>query len=578
MKYTPILLAAFLLIPSFAHAEMLAAEDLITCVETDAVYYYGDDGDRYVFQNSQTYFSWNTDFDDVKTIACDDLADISLAGIVPYQAGTQLVKIPSVPKVYAVEPRSVLRELPSEDTAIALYGDDWASFVQDLDESFFPQYSIGVKLRDDEMPEGMILEDAGVYYRVDGDGVAVEATDLVGDANTSTLPAAAVKIQELKDTIKELLTLLAEGEEDYDERALEIVDDHRMVNVPEDERLDEVPEVAILTEEEVTELLTEIDEVDTDGDGLADTQETDVWGTDPNNPDTDGDGYGDGDEILNGYDPLGDGMLGDDDDDDSDESSSDDAEDTSGDAESGDGETDDSTATEDASTDDDATDDVADDASDDTATEATDPVEDSAQDDVDTDGDGLSDTEETDVWGTDPALYDTDGDGYGDGGEVANGYNPLGDGLLDDDASDDASDAADDSTDDSTDDAATDTDGDGLSDEVEDASGTDPNSADTDGDGVDDSQEVVDGTDPVDSTDALDDTTGDTADDSTTDSDGYDYDHDDPYEDLDGDGLNVLDEWLLLTDPNNADTDGDGVDDGQEIMDGTSPSDSGSHL
>jgi len=45
---------------------------------------------------------------------------------------------------------------------------------------------------------------------------------------------------------------------------------------------------------------------DTDGDGLADQLE-DGLGTDRNNPDTDGDGYNDGDELMNGYNPLGSG-------------------------------------------------------------------------------------------------------------------------------------------------------------------------------------------------------------------------------------------------------------------------------
>ena len=48
----------------------------------------------------------------------------------------------------------------------------------------------------------------------------------------------------------------------------------------------------------------------------------------------------------------------------------------------------------------------------------------------DTDGDGLSDYEEVKIYGTDPLNPDTDGDGYLDGEEVNNGYNPLGPGLL----------------------------------------------------------------------------------------------------------------------------------------------------
>ncbi len=38
--------------------------------------------------------------------------------------------------------------------------------------------------------------------------------------------------------------------------------------------------------------------IDTDGDGMPDDDETDIYGTDPNNADTDGDGISDGDEVA----------------------------------------------------------------------------------------------------------------------------------------------------------------------------------------------------------------------------------------------------------------------------------------
>jgi hypothetical protein len=43
---------------------------------------------------------------------------------------------------------------------------------------------------------------------------------------------------------------------------------------------------------------------DRDGDGLYDDDETNVYGTDPDNPDTDGDGSDDGQEVYDGTDPL----------------------------------------------------------------------------------------------------------------------------------------------------------------------------------------------------------------------------------------------------------------------------------
>lgn len=52
--------------------------------------------------------------------------------------------------------------------------------------------------------------------------------------------------------------------------------------------------------------------------------------------------------------------------------------------------------------------------------------------DPDTDGDDLNDYDELYVWGTDPNDVDSDEDGFGDGVEVANGYNPFGDGDMED--------------------------------------------------------------------------------------------------------------------------------------------------
>jgi len=54
---------------------------------------------------------------------------------------------------------------------------------------------------------------------------------------------------------------------------------------------------------------SELINIDSDGDGLTNDEENNIWATDPNNSDTDGDGYLDGEEVENGYDPLGPGKL-----------------------------------------------------------------------------------------------------------------------------------------------------------------------------------------------------------------------------------------------------------------------------
>lgn len=48
---------------------------------------------------------------------------------------------------------------------------------------------------------------------------------------------------------------------------------------------------------------------DSDGDDLGDFKEVYIYNTDPLNPDSDGDGYLDGEEVNNGYSPLGSGRL-----------------------------------------------------------------------------------------------------------------------------------------------------------------------------------------------------------------------------------------------------------------------------
>ncbi|MCK4550480.1 MAG: hypothetical protein KAT91_00855, partial [Candidatus Aenigmarchaeota archaeon] len=107
-----------------------------------------------------------------------------------------------------------------------------------------------------------------------------------------------------------------------------------------------------------------------------------------------------------------------------------------------------------------------------------------------------------------------------------------------------------------------DTDSDGITDDLEDPDedglnnyeeyilGTDPNNPDTDSDGMPDGWEIDNELNPVDPTDAA--------------------------LDNDGDGLTNLYEYLenpYRTDPNNADTDGDGIDDGTEIANGWNPLD-----
>jgi len=148
---------------------------------------------------------------------------------------------------------------------------------------------------------------------------------------------------------------------------------------------------------------------------------------------------------------------------------------------------------------------------------------------TDTDGDGISDDDETSIYGTDPNDADSDDDGLNDGDELGAGTDPLnsdsdGDGILDGSDPDPNT--------------FNDADGDGLGDGMEVLLGTDPYDADSDNDGLLDGTEV----DPATGTDPLN-------------------------PDSDGDGVSDGDEVNVLgTDPNNSDSDGDGVGDADDPL------------
>ena len=193
---------------SSAHAKDAAPGDLVKCPDFSAVYHFGDDGKRYVFQNAQTYFSWQEDFGDVKTISCDDLATLPIGGIVPYRAGARLLKIPTNPTVYATLPNGRLRALASEAQAEQLFGTDWANRVDDIDESFFPKYTVEEALTEDELPEGFLLTDAtsGSVLQVDVEGEAVEVDDLVNETEREHLKGLARAIDRIETALDRIVT------------------------------------------------------------------------------------------------------------------------------------------------------------------------------------------------------------------------------------------------------------------------------------------------------------------------------------------------------------------------------------
>lgn len=170
--------------------------DLVKCPDFSGVYYLAPNGTRAVFPNDKVYFSWYEDFSTVQLISCEDLAKYPIGKLIPYRAGTRLIKLTSLNDVYAIEPGGYLRKITSESQASQLYGSAWPTKIDDVNDAFWSSYTKGAELKTDEYPLGFTLRHAidGTYYFFGDSGwkrlLGAQATKALRDfaPNSTTLP------------------------------------------------------------------------------------------------------------------------------------------------------------------------------------------------------------------------------------------------------------------------------------------------------------------------------------------------------------------------------------------------------
>src|SRR3989339_1867066 len=145
----------------------LSVGDRIKSSLSTSVYFYGSDNKRHLFPNEKTYKSWYTDWTGVKIVPVSQLQGISLGHNVTIRPGTVLLKIETDPKVYAVEPTGLLRWVPTEARALALYGSNWNTQIIDVPLIYWVDYTFGADLTTDQHPTGTLVQYTGtteVYY------------------------------------------------------------------------------------------------------------------------------------------------------------------------------------------------------------------------------------------------------------------------------------------------------------------------------------------------------------------------------------------------------------------------------
>lgn len=128
-------------------AVTFAAGDLIKGSGSTAVYYYAENGRRYIFPTVATYSSWFSDFSSIKTISDAELASVPTTGNITVRPG-KLVQIVSMdtpwrvmdPKVYAVSLGGKLRWVKTADVAQAIFGANWEKQIIAVPEAFSTNY------------------------------------------------------------------------------------------------------------------------------------------------------------------------------------------------------------------------------------------------------------------------------------------------------------------------------------------------------------------------------------------------------------------------------------------------------
>ena len=161
MRYTFLLLICLLILSGLSLAQpswALTAGDLVKVAGQEAVYYIGENGQRFVYPQRNVFLSWYQDFSQVKTVSLDEVAKYPLGGNITMRPGVNLIKIQSDPKVYAVSPGGILHHIDSEVRAITLYGENWADRVVDVSDAFFGDYQIGSPINKNQHPDGTLIK------------------------------------------------------------------------------------------------------------------------------------------------------------------------------------------------------------------------------------------------------------------------------------------------------------------------------------------------------------------------------------------------------------------------------------
>ncbi|PIR74197.1 MAG: hypothetical protein COU35_04015 [Candidatus Magasanikbacteria bacterium CG10_big_fil_rev_8_21_14_0_10_47_10] len=157
-----------------AECPSLSSGELFKVQGNSAVYILNSDLRRMYFRNSGDFYTWFEDFSGVVEIAQDCVSAypnaVNPSGV-NFRPGSRLIKVVIDPRVYAIGPNNMRHWISSEQVAKDLYGDNWTTLVNDVQDVFWPNYADGSDITESTPHNGQLIKVAGssdVWYVMDG--------------------------------------------------------------------------------------------------------------------------------------------------------------------------------------------------------------------------------------------------------------------------------------------------------------------------------------------------------------------------------------------------------------------------
>jgi len=183
---TGLAIFAVTLLVGVGSAHALTDGQLAKSTDSSAVYKV-ENGILRPFLNSRIFHTYYSNFE---AVVVTDLSSLTVGEPMPPKAGTKMIKFPSDTKVYTLEEGKVLRHVPNQETAKALFGEKWNKEIIELPADQTKYYSIG-----EQLEEKMAEESTDTKNEVaDPKTTTDETSQTTTDTTTDTAPDSTTSI------------------------------------------------------------------------------------------------------------------------------------------------------------------------------------------------------------------------------------------------------------------------------------------------------------------------------------------------------------------------------------------------